>query len=119
MSQIISVLQHIQPLSTETVEALKSIIKDKAFKKGDLLVRIGQVPQHFYFIGKGLARVYYIRSEQDVTDYFAIDHQFIGALPALFSQQPSHKAIEVLENSDIEYFSYTVFDKLCEHHHDL
>jgi CRP-like cAMP-binding protein len=119
MSQIIEVLQHLQPLSPETVVALQSIIKDKTVKKGDLLVRMGQVPQHFYFICKGLARVYYVRSEQDVTDYFAIDHQFIGALPALFSQQPSHKAIEVLEDSDIEYFSYSEFDKLCERYHDL
>jgi CRP-like cAMP-binding protein len=119
MSQVIAVLQGLQPLSTETLEALQSTIKKKVCKKGDLLVRIGQVPQHFYFVVKGIARVYYIRNEQEVTDYFAIDHQFIGALPALFSQQPSHKAIEVLEDADIEYFSYPAFDKLCERHHDL
>jgi len=98
---------------------MEAIIEHKSCKKGELLLRVGQVPGNFYFITKGLARVYYVRKEQDVTDYFAIDNQFIGALPALFSQQPSHKAIEVLEDSEIEYFSYTAFDKLCERHHDL
>jgi CRP-like cAMP-binding protein len=105
MSPIVSVLQHLQPLSTETMEALDAIIKHKPYKKGELLVRIGQVPENFYFVSKGLARVYYVRNERDVTDYFAIDNQFIGALPGLFSQQPSHKAIEALEDSEVEYFS--------------
>ena len=119
MSSLISLLQQLQPLSNEAIEALDSIIKHKQYKKGELLVRVGQVPENFYFICKGLARVYYVRKEQDVTDYFAIDNQFIGALPALFNRQPSHKAIEALEDSDVEYFSYTTFDRLCEQHHDL
>jgi CRP-like cAMP-binding protein len=119
MSPIVSILQHLQPLSTETTEALDAIIKNKQYKKGELLVRIGQVPEHFYFICKGLARVYYVRNDQEVTDYFAIDNQFIGALPALFTQQSSHKAIETLEECEVDYFSYAAFDQLCARHHDL
>lgn len=119
ISPVITILQHLQPLSMETKEALEAIIKHKQFRKGELLVRIGQVPENFYFICKGLARVYYVRHDQEVTDYFAIDNQFIGALPGLFTQQPSHKAIEALEDAEVDYFSYAAFDKLCERHHDL
>lgn len=119
MSSIISLLQRLQPLSKETIVSLDAIIKQKNYGKGELLVRVGQVPENFYFVSKGLARVYYVRKGLDVTDYFAIDNQFIGALPGLFSHQPSHKAIETLEESEVEYFSYAAFDKLCERHHDL
>ena len=119
MSPIISVLQRLQPLSKETIDSMDAIIKQRHYRKGELLVRVGQVPENFYFVSKGLARVYYVRKGLDVTDYFAIDNQFIGALPGLFSRQPSHKAIEALEDSDVEYFSYATFDKLCERHHDL
>lgn len=119
MNPILHILQQVNPLSVETQEAFSSILHTKQVKRGDHLVRIGQVPENFYFVVKGLARVYYLRNDQDITDYFAIDNQFIGALPALFSQQPSHKAIEVLEDSTISYFSYAAFDKLCEQHHDL
>jgi len=119
MNPIIAALNYIQPLSPDVIAAMEVIIKHKPYNKGELLVRIGQVPEYFYFIRKGLARVYYVRNEQDVTDYFAIDNQFIGALPGLFSQQPSHKAIEALEDSEVEYFSYAAFDRLCELHHSL
>lgn len=119
MNPVLYIFQQVNPLSTETQEAFSSILHTKQVKRGDHLVRIGQVPENFYFVKKGLARVYYLRNDQDITDYFAIDNQFIGALPALFSQQPSHKAIEVLEDSAIMYFSYAAFDKLCEQRHDL
>lgn len=119
MNPVIDILQHLYPVSAETQDAFVSIQHSKHVKRGDHLVRIGQVPENFYFVVKGLARVYYLRNDLDITDYFAIDNQFIGALPALFSQQPSHKAIEVLEDSEIIYFSYAAFDKLCEQHHDL
>lgn len=119
MNPVIALLARLHPVSDETAGTLENILKQKSFKKGDHLVRLGQVPEHFYFVEKGLARVYYKRNERDITDYFAIDNQFIGALPALFTQKPSHKAIEVLEDSEIINFSYAAFDKLCEKHHDL
>lgn len=119
MNPVISILNAINTLSEETAAALQQIVKKKNFKKGDLPVRIGQVPLNFYFIEKGLARVFYERKNVEVTDYFAIDNQFIGALPALFSGQPSHKGVEVLEDSAVLYFSYAEFDRLCSQYHDL
>jgi len=119
MNPVTSILHLFYPLTAEAAEGLDSIQKKRSFRKGDTLVRIGQVPENFYFIQKGLARVYYVRKGKDITDYFAIDNQAIGALPSLFSGQPSHKAIEILEDSEIIYFSYAAFDKLCELHHTL
>jgi CRP-like cAMP-binding protein len=119
MNPILSIFNTINSLSDSTALALNELVKKKNFKKGDMLVRIGQVPLNFYFVEKGLARVFYVHKKIEVTDYFAIDNQFIGALPALFNGQPSHKAIEILEDSDVLYFSYAAFDKLCEQHHDL
>lgn len=119
MSPILAILHHLNPVSPEAEQAVDGILKRRKYKKGDLLVRIGQVPENFYYMVKGLARVYYERHGKDITDYFAIDNQFIGALPALFSRQPSHKAIEILEDAEIIYFSYQAFDQLCAQHHDL
>lgn len=119
MGPILTILQQLNPLALETIAAFEAIIQSRSFRKGEMLVRIGQVPEHFYFVRKGLARVFYRKKDADITDYFAIDNQFIGALPALFNQQPSHKAIEVLEDSEIDYFSYQKFDRLCAQYPDL
>lgn len=98
---------------------MREIIQVKRAAKGEILVRLGQIPKYFYFIEQGLARVYYEKNNKDITDYFAIDGQFIGALPALFLESPSHKAIEVLEESVIQFFDYRAWEQLCLRHHDL
>jgi len=118
-SPIVTQLQRLQPVSPEAAAAFENIIRKKWVRKGQLLLRMGEKPDHFFFIDKGLARVYYQRQGKDVTDYFAIDQQFIGAVPALFTGEPSHKAIEVLEDAHVYYFSYSAFDQLCALHHDL
>ena len=119
MKLMVAIINQFHALSRESQAAFENVIKEKKFDRGQVLVRIGQVPQNFYFIRKGLARVYYEKKNKDITDYFAIDNQFIGALPALFTSTPSHKAIEVLEDSVVEYFSYQEFDTLCSRYHDL
>ena len=119
MNPLLLHLQKAHPLSSSVSNACEAIIKKKRVRKGHLLLRIGQKAEYFFFINKGLARVFYQRNGKDITDYFAIDQQFIGAVPSLFNGQKSHKAIETLEDSDILYFSYSDFDRLCTLHHDL
>jgi len=116
---VITILSQLSPLTVETVQELKEIIQYRPSPKSTMLLSLGKIPQHIYFIQKGLARVFYYRNGLDVTDYFAIENQFVGATAGLFKQQPSEKAIELLEDSEIWSISYNHFDRLCSQHHDL
>lgn len=116
---IISTLLRVNHLKDSTIEDLLAIIRYEQFLKNTELLKFDQIARNLYFVEKGLARVYYYQDGKDVTDYFAIDGQFIGAVPSLFTQQPSYKAIQLLEDSQIYYFSNQDFETCCEHHHDL
>lgn len=116
---IIALLLGLRPLSDEAIADLHAIITEEELKRGTELLRMGQVARSMFFIRKGLARVYYHREEMDVTDYFAIDGQFIGAVPSLFTQQPTHKAIELVEDSEVHRFAAKDFEARCAKHHDL
>jgi CRP-like cAMP-binding protein len=119
MNPFINALHHISRLSEESQQALDNIISSKHYKKNSHLLRIGEVAQRFFFLAKGVGRVYYMKKGHDVTDYFATDNQFIGGVESLFTQQPSHKAIEVLEDSEVYSLNYPAFEKLCLRHHDV
>lgn len=119
MHPIVELVRHISPLSDDAMHALHDIISERSVKKGTRLVRIGHRVPDFFFVVHGLARVYYVRDGDDITDYFASDGQFIGAVPALFNGQPSRKAVETLEASTIAHFSYAAFEDLCARHHDI
>jgi CRP-like cAMP-binding protein len=116
---VIASFQALQPLNDAAINDLEAILDEQHLNKNTELLKVGQVARRMYFIRKGLARVYYRMAEKDVTDYFAIDGQFIGAVPSLFTQQPSHKAIQLIEDSDVISFQAMDFEALCLHHHEL
>lgn len=109
----------ISPLSTEAQAALSAIIEEKHHKRNTHLLKIGGVSHYMYFVNKGVARVYYEVNGLDVTDYFAIDGQFIGGVDSLFSGRPSKKGIQLLEDSIVQRVNYRQFEELCALHHDI
>ena len=106
-------------MSEETIRDFNSIISLDHFPKNTALLEIGKNATTMFFIRKGLARAFYFHDGRDVTDYFAIDGQFIGAVPSLINHQPSKKGIHLIENSEILYFYTSDFEKCCARHHDL
>ncbi|MGE0589799.1 MAG: Crp/Fnr family transcriptional regulator [Cyclobacteriaceae bacterium] len=116
---IFTAITHVSPLSATSMEEFKDIVQQKEYAKGHALLDLWQVDRHFHFIVKGSGRVYYLRNGNDVTDYIAMDGQFIGGLESLFTHQPSHKAIELMEDSVVQSFSFEKFEALCTKHHDI
>ncbi|MGV3597694.1 MAG: Crp/Fnr family transcriptional regulator [Bacteroidota bacterium] len=109
----------ISPLSSESQAALSEIIEEKHYKRNTHLLKIGSVSHYMYFVNKGIARVYYVVNGMDVTDYFAIDGQFIGGVDSLFSGKPSEKGIQLLEDSAVVSINYRQFEELCNRYHDI
>jgi CRP-like cAMP-binding protein len=116
---ITQVVSLIHPLGPDAVDALEGIIEERPVRKNTVIVRIGRRCEHMHFVVRGLARVYYMRDGEDVTDYFATEHSFVGAIPSLFNGQPSTKGVDVLEDSIIARFRYADMERLCDDHPDL
>lgn len=116
---LIKVISSVSLLTPGTIADLQNIIRLKIVKSNTELLKFGQIARGMYFINQGLARVYYQHRDLDVTDYFAIDGQFIGAVPSVFTLQPSQKAIQIIEDSEVSYFWVKDFEECCARHHDL
>ncbi|VXD11112.1 Crp/Fnr family transcriptional regulator [Marinoscillum sp. 108] len=114
---IVGIFNAIAPLNTEIQTRLEQIIAHNIFPKNTALLEIGKKAQSMFFIHKGLARAFYFHDGRDVTDYFATDGQFIGAVPSLFTGLPSQKGIHLIEESDIYHFAAADFEKLCAEYH--
>jgi len=116
---IIDIFNASNALSSKTISDFENIISFDQFPKNSILLEIGKKATTMFFVKRGLARAYHYHDGRDVTDYFAIDGQFIGAVPSLINGLPSQKGIHLIEESEIFYFLSNDFEKLCAEHHDL
>jgi CRP-like cAMP-binding protein len=116
---VIDAFSRVHPLSTKTREDFASIIHFQSLPKNSLLLDFGKKATTLFFIQKGLARAYYNRDGLEITYYFAIDGQFIGAVPSLFDGSPSLSAIQLIEQTDLYFCSNQDFEDCCALHHDL
>ena len=107
----------ISPLPPQVKADLNECTQRLEVKRNTILLDTGSIARHLYFIQTGLARVYYFHNAEDVTDYFAIDQQFIGGIESLFTATPSKKGIQVLEDSIVYAVQYIDLEKLCQKYH--
>lgn len=119
MNPLVSALTSFSNTPVSVVQELENAVVTQFLGKGESLLEIGQVARKMYFIHTGVARVYYLKEGRDVTDYFAIDNQFIGAVESLFTQKPSQKAMETLTETELSYILYADFESLCSKHHSI
>ncbi len=116
---LFTLLQQFGPLPKEVLEDFSAILHHQVFSKNEVLLEIGDRAKYVFYIHKGLARAYYYHEGKDVSDYFAIDGQLLGAVPSLFTGQPSKKGLQLIEESEVHYFLNSDFDRLCAKYHKL
>jgi len=116
---IVDAFALINPLSEQTRMDFGSIITFGSLPKKTFLLEAGKVANTLFYIKKGLARAFYNHDGEEITFYFAIDRQFIGAVPSLFSGKPSLCAIQLIEDSEVYSFRYQEYESCCGRHHDL
>jgi CRP-like cAMP-binding protein len=116
---IIHLFRSLGPVSEGAIKEFEAIMKFEVVPKNTDLLEIGKRAKYMFFISKGLARAYYYHDGKDVTDYFAIDGQFIGAVPSLMTGLPSEKGIHLIEQSEIYSWLSSDFEAICARHHDF
>ena len=67
------------------------------FNKKDRLTEIGNIENRLYYIGKGLARKFFYRDNEEVITQFVKEGSIISSTASFFSRKPSQYVVEVLE----------------------
>ncbi|MEQ8551737.1 MAG: Crp/Fnr family transcriptional regulator [Cyclobacteriaceae bacterium] len=116
---LFSFLKEISQLSSEAEQSLLSLSSLTTIKKGADLQPIGHTCKTIYFVKNGLARIYYYKDGNDVTEYFAFDNDIIIRAESLFTGKPSQKAIQAMEDTVFISIPSEQLFGLFERYHDL
>lgn len=85
----------------ESILKVAAVGKPKTFKKGELILGIGERMTKVYFVLNGLGRSYYIDNDgNDITKAFLYENSFCIA-ESFFTNEPSCQSFEAIENMTV------------------
>ena len=114
MTKLFQYFKKINRLSKEAENAILEISSELKVKKNTIIQPIGHTCKTIYFIKKGVARIYYFKEDIDITESFAFENNIVARVESLFTNRPSKKAIQLLEDSELIAINATLLFKLYD-----
>lgn len=84
-------------MTHDELDLLECILIPMKFRKGDTILKSGDVCRNIYYIDKGLIRQYYYKYDKEVTEHLGEDHTIFMCIESLFKEEPSKIEVEALE----------------------
>lgn len=110
-SHIDKINQYINTLDSGASKALEAIAVQKQYKKGDMLLRQGDVCGKSFLVIKGIARKYYLSDGKEITTELYFEDDLAVSFDSYTLQQPSKEFIEALTDVTVSITSYHAFQQ--------
>lgn len=94
--------------------AHRDCLSRRFLKKGEFLVREGQVSCHVSFVNKGSFRVYKDINGDELTKNFFFAHEYATEFVSYLTRQPSQIHVKALEDTELIELSYDKMQALYE-----
>lgn len=105
-NEIVKLISRYLELTSEEASAFAECIPIKLFKKGDILLREGQVSRDSYFVIQGCIRKYYIIGGEERTTEFYVEDESVASLQSYTNKTPANHYFECVEDSRLAVLNY-------------
>ncbi|MBP7509201.1 MAG: Crp/Fnr family transcriptional regulator [Prolixibacteraceae bacterium] len=100
-------LSDITPLNQDEWTYVKSLFFEEEIKKGQYILRPGEICSKVSFIPKGLFRMFYLVKGEENTTLFFSENQLVTDYYSFLTKTPCIGTIQALENSKLYSISYS------------
>lgn len=115
--QLSQILQSFGVTDTQLQAQLAEVVVFRDYEPGQMIIRAGQQPAHFFFILKGLSRYYYLAPDgKQWNKAFFHEGQAIGSLSAYLQNQPCSYSIEAVEPCLLAMLPLSFIDQRLDSH---
>lgn len=87
-----------------------NLFERKKFYKGDFLYRVGEMPDKFYYIEKGISRSFRTQAGREMTVGFSFPHEFVGLYSTATLNMISSVNTQLLSDSVVYEFNWRKFE---------
>ncbi len=106
MNKIFQLLNSIYPLSEELAAYLSKVFEYIEVKKGDYILRPGQVCKYMHFIDQGLVRCFFYKGEKEICAWFQTESNAVISYESFYEQVPATEYIQALEDCKLYRISH-------------
>ncbi len=89
------------------------------YKKGKIIIKEGDIAELFYFIYKGIIKVYFYKNEKPVIERFEKEMGLFGGNFTHLTKKPGTHIYEAIEDVVLLKIKYAELDKLCKQSHEI
>lgn len=108
-------IEELSPLTEDEWKDISTKWKQKTIEKNHYLLKAGQIESKFYFIYKGVHRVFGDRDGEEINVGFAYDGEYSGVFDSFLAQTPSDLYLQSITESQVLYIEFDdmmeLFDK--------
>jgi CRP-like cAMP-binding protein len=105
------------PLDKESLEELEQALKPKSFKKGDFLLKGDEICNYFYFLEKGLVKIFFDTGDKSFIMTFFKENNFFTELSSFNTGKPSKYMLTAIEPVELKYIDRNTIENLCRKYH--
>ncbi|MFD2824655.1 Crp/Fnr family transcriptional regulator [Lacinutrix iliipiscaria] len=105
-NDIVKLISRYLSLNDEESKAFTECIPIKAFKKGEILLREGQVSRDSYFVIEGCVRKYYIIDGEERTTEFYVEDESVASLQSYKNKTSANHYFECVEDCRLAVLNY-------------
>jgi len=108
------------PISPNSWQLIENILEFQSVKKGELLLRNGDIAKHIYFICQGALRTFIMDATGNTYNKnIFLEGDFAGSTASSLQQTPSEFSIETLEDAVLININYQKYRELIFQNEDL
>jgi hypothetical protein len=99
MKEVYAYLNSVSPLSKAAWKFLETHLVNMKLKKGEVLLRPGEICAMLWFVGDGLLRSYEHYDRKDYCNWFMVKDDIATSVVSFFEEVPAEETVEAMEDS--------------------
>lgn len=115
----VTLLNSISPLSNSLKTFLSQRMISTHYKKGDYIVKRGEVCDRIHAIRKGLIRGYFDYNDNEITTWVSVDNEIVTSISGYFKKEPASENIQCLEETYTESLGFDDMDYAIKNYTDM
>ncbi len=120
MKNLVIFLNHISPLSEQTLALMEPLFVFDKLKKGDYFIREGVVANEIAFLEHGVVRAFYTNKQgKEYNKTFFTAPAVIGSYASLISKEKNRLPQQALIDCSIWRVNYDAIERLSENNYEL